>query len=196
MISLFPQHIHRFLHSLRSLIRDSTASVFISLPTHLAHQAPVTRNQKGKSPAYEPLLTPEGWLKSLGWASDACIEFQGFAGELTVLCLARTAVLTILDARRPILERRISAQSRACTGTFAANNAHVASSSAKTFIAPWSRSRIDRPEQPRVQTQAKALDHRNASPRCRGWCRRETDAADEYWGTGGRQEDEQGCDGT
>jgi elongator complex protein 4 len=31
---------------------------------------------------YEPVLTPEGWLRSLGWASDACIEFQGFASEL------------------------------------------------------------------------------------------------------------------
>lgn len=31
---------------------------------------------------YEPTLTSEGWLRSLGWASDACIEFQGFAGRL------------------------------------------------------------------------------------------------------------------
>lgn len=75
------KHMHRFLHSLRSLIRDSTASVFISLPTHLAHEAPAARNHKGKSPEFQPLLSPEGWLKSLGWASDACIEFQGFAGK-------------------------------------------------------------------------------------------------------------------
>lgn len=30
---------------------------------------------------YEPIMTSEEWLKSLGWASDACIEFQGFASE-------------------------------------------------------------------------------------------------------------------
>ncbi|KAJ9091585.1 hypothetical protein QFC19_009041 [Naganishia cerealis] len=35
----------------------------------------------GKTPMYEPLMTPEEWLKSLGWASDACIEFQGFASD-------------------------------------------------------------------------------------------------------------------
>ncbi|KAJ9126333.1 hypothetical protein QFC24_002066 [Naganishia onofrii] len=73
--------MHRFLHSLRMLIRDSSASVFITLPTSLAHEAPVTYDHKGKSPMYEPILTSEEWLKSLGWASDACIEFQGFAAQ-------------------------------------------------------------------------------------------------------------------
>ncbi|KAJ9118229.1 hypothetical protein QFC22_004136 [Naganishia vaughanmartiniae] len=73
--------MHRFLHSLRMLIRDSSASVFITLPTYLAHEGPITQDHKGKNPMYEPLMTSEEWLKSLGWASDACVEFQGFAAQ-------------------------------------------------------------------------------------------------------------------
>jgi hypothetical protein len=32
------------------------------------------------------------WLKSLGWGSDACVEFQGFAGGLSVLATDLLAV--------------------------------------------------------------------------------------------------------
>lgn len=139
------QHIHRFLHSLRSLIRDSTASVFISLPTHLAHEAPVARNQKGKSPAYEPLLTPEGWVKSLGWASDACIEFQGFAGERDGLFVYDCQLIPF-DNGRPIIERCLPAQPRSRSNPFAANDAYSAPTSAETLIPPRPRSRINGPK--------------------------------------------------
>lgn len=66
--------LHRYLHSLKVLLRPKNAVAVVTLPSHLC---------KGPPPGTSG--DKVSWIKSLAWAADACIELQGFAGGLSEL---------------------------------------------------------------------------------------------------------------
>ncbi|WVQ93640.1 hypothetical protein IAU59_000716 [Kwoniella sp. CBS 9459] len=63
------QQIHRFIHSLRSIIRDKSASALITIPPHLI-------SGSGAS--------TERFIQRLAWGVDACVELKGFADDPTL----------------------------------------------------------------------------------------------------------------
>ncbi|OCF36299.1 elongator complex protein 4 [Kwoniella heveanensis BCC8398] len=63
------QHIHRFIHSLRSIIRNKSASAIITIPPHLI-------SGSGSS--------KERFIQRLAWGVDACVELKGFADDPTL----------------------------------------------------------------------------------------------------------------
>jgi hypothetical protein len=73
---LTTQGIHRFLHSLRSLLRIRSASALITLPAELARTPP--RGWDGDR---------DSWVRSLAWGVDSCVELRGFGGECGRRCL-------------------------------------------------------------------------------------------------------------
>lgn len=62
------QDIHRFLHTLRAILRTRSAAAIITFPPHLI-----------AAPPRDWTSGHESWLKSLAWAVDGCIEMRGFA---------------------------------------------------------------------------------------------------------------------
>lgn len=82
------QGIHRFLHSLRSIIRNKSASALVTLPSHLA-----------RSPPPGCGLSKEAWIKSLAWAVDGCIELRGFGGTSAFACIQGLAFLIMIMPR-------------------------------------------------------------------------------------------------
>ncbi|KAK4686176.1 elongator complex protein 4, partial [Tremellales sp. Uapishka_1] len=69
--SMTSARIHRFLHSLKGLIREKAISVMITLPSELAKASPEGGDR-------------EAWIKSLSWVVDASVELKGFAGRSQV----------------------------------------------------------------------------------------------------------------
>ncbi|RSH94823.1 hypothetical protein EHS25_004629 [Saitozyma podzolica] len=72
------QGIHRFLHSLRSLLRTRPASALITLPAELARTPP--RGWDGDR---------DSWVTSLAWSVDGCVELRGFGDSPNLAPLYR-----------------------------------------------------------------------------------------------------------
>ncbi|WWC88030.1 uncharacterized protein L201_002933 [Kwoniella dendrophila CBS 6074] len=61
------EQIHRFIHSLKSIIRTKSISALITIPPHL-----ITGPNK------------ETFIRKLSWSVDACVELKGFADDPTL----------------------------------------------------------------------------------------------------------------
>ncbi|WVF66015.1 hypothetical protein IAT40_000753 [Kwoniella sp. CBS 6097] len=62
-------HIHRFIHSLRSIIRNKSTSAIITIPPHLISGSGALK---------------ERFIQRLAWGVDACVELKGFADDPTL----------------------------------------------------------------------------------------------------------------
>ena len=71
LIWSYTQEVHRFIHSLRGMIRSRSAVVLVTLPP--SSLIPPSKGLESRS--YEE------WMTSLGWAVDALIELKGFGSE-------------------------------------------------------------------------------------------------------------------
>ncbi|EIW66528.1 hypothetical protein TREMEDRAFT_34882 [Tremella mesenterica DSM 1558] len=69
--NLTADQIHRFLHSLRSLLKGTNSSAIITLPPWLVTSPPSD-------------LERTEWVNSLSWSVDACIELRGFGDDPTL----------------------------------------------------------------------------------------------------------------
>ena len=67
------QEVHRFLHTLKGLVRGRNAVAMVTLPPALARSI------------------GEDGVKRLSWTVDASLELKGFAGELRFLLPAQDA---------------------------------------------------------------------------------------------------------
>ena len=69
---LIIQDIHRFLHSLKELLRNSSASVLLTLPPWLVRSPP------------DGAKSREEWVRDISWDVDASVELRGFGDDPTL----------------------------------------------------------------------------------------------------------------
>ncbi|ORX35273.1 Elongator complex protein 4 [Kockovaella imperatae] len=73
--------ILRFIHSLRSMVRDRSASVLVAMPADLSRSPPTSARREGSD---ESASSSREWIKQLAWSVDACIELKGFGDDPTL----------------------------------------------------------------------------------------------------------------